>query len=45
MIIKNGMIYSDQNAFVPLDIITANDTIQQLSINEDGAQRYDLTIR
>ena len=43
MIIKNGMIYSDQNAFVPLDIITANDTIQQLSINEDGAQRYDST--
>ncbi len=43
MIIKNGMIYSDQNAFVPLDIITANDTIQQLSINEDGAQCYDST--
>lgn len=43
MIIKNGMIYSDQNSFVSMDIKTDNDTIQQLLHNEDGTQNYDST--
>lgn len=43
MIIKNGMIYSDQNSFVSLDIKTEDDTIRQLLNSEDGTQNYEST--
>ncbi|WP_310603487.1 N-acetylglucosamine-6-phosphate deacetylase [Anaerosporobacter sp.] len=35
MIIKNGILYSEQNTFISADIITENDLIQQLVLNND----------
>jgi N-acetylglucosamine-6-phosphate deacetylase len=43
MIIKNGIVYSDQYSFISSDIITKNDTIQQLLIHDNDIQNYDST--
>ncbi|WP_455717523.1 N-acetylglucosamine-6-phosphate deacetylase [Anaerosporobacter sp.] len=43
MIIKNGMIYSEQCEFISSDIITDNDSIQQLILNKSNIQNYDHT--